>query len=112
MQQTVQSISNVAGAPTGTVTPFTVVPGPNGSGNQRSLVLNWGYTPPGDQTGFTIQRATNPNFSGSTTIQVGNVFTYTNTGLARNTTYFYRVRAKNAFGWSAWSVVVSTTTNA
>jgi FtsP/CotA-like multicopper oxidase with cupredoxin domain len=112
MQQTVQSVSNVLGEPTGVVTLTSVVPGANGPGTQRSLVLSWTYAPGGDQTGFTIQRATNAAFTNATTIQVGNVFTYTNTALARNTTYYYRVRARNAFGWGAWSVVVSRTTNA
>jgi hypothetical protein len=111
MQQIVQSISNTAGAPTGVASLTSVVPGANGPGNQRRLVLSWTYAPGGDQTGFTIQRATNAAFSNPTTIQVGDVLTYTNTGLARNTTYYYRVRARNAFGWTVWSNVVSRITN-
>jgi FtsP/CotA-like multicopper oxidase with cupredoxin domain len=105
MQQVVQSSSGIVGAPIGTTTVTSIVPGPS-QGNNRSLVLTWTYAPDAGstlQTGFTIQRATNPNFTGATNIQLGNVFTYTNTGLSRNTTYWYRVRAKNSFGFSAWS---------
>jgi len=107
---TVQSTSKTVGAPTGTTTLVSATAGA-GPGNNRNVVLTWSYAPGGDQTGFTIQRANNPAFTSPvTTIQVGDISTYNNTGLQRGRTYYYRVRANNAFGWSAWSNVLSATT--
>jgi hypothetical protein len=65
-----------------------------------------------NETGFTIQRATNPNFNGATTITLNgaNQTAYNNTGRAPNTTYFYRVRAFNPLGVSPWSNTASATT--
>jgi hypothetical protein len=40
-----------------------------------------------------------------------NVTTYSDTGLNRATTYYYRVRAYNAGGNSAYSNIASATTN-
>ena len=65
-----------------------------------------------DETGFTIDRATNATFtSGLASFNVGaNVTTYSDTGLAAATTYYYRVRAFNAAGSSANSNTASATT--
>jgi hypothetical protein len=65
-----------------------------------------------DESGFQIERCTN---SGCTNFaQIGqtlaNVTTFNNTGLARRTTYRYRVRAFNAAGSSAYSNIVTATT--
>ena len=111
MQSTLSSPSNVLGEPRGVVT-VTLANGASGPGTQRSQVVSWSYAPSGDQTGFTIQRATNSAFTGATTFQVNTptATSFTSTGLSRNTTYWYRVRAKNAFGWTAWSTAVSATT--
>lgn len=75
---------------------FTVVNGPNGGGNSRSVILTWTDNS-NNETGFTIQRATNAAFTqGLTTINVGaNITTLTQTGLSRNTQYYYRIRANN-----------------
>jgi hypothetical protein len=65
------------------------------------------------ETGFTIQRATNATFTaGLTTITLNatNQSSYSNTGLTANTLYYYRVRAFNASGNSAWSNTASATT--
>ena len=56
-----------------------------------------------NETGFKIERckgSTCTNFSQITTVGA-NVASYSNTGLAKNTTYRYRVRAYNASGNSA-----------
>ncbi|MFN8630190.1 MAG: Ig-like domain repeat protein, partial [Chloroflexota bacterium] len=65
-----------------------------------------------NETGFTIQRATNAAFTtGLATINVGaNVTAYSNTGRAPGTRYYYRVRANSGFGNSGWSNVAFATT--
>lgn len=83
---------------------FTATNGPNGNGNNRSVVLAW-QDLSNNETGFTIQRATNAAFtSGLNTVNLGaGVTTLTQTGLARNTQYWYRIRANNgAVSSSAW----------
>ncbi|WP_026841383.1 multicopper oxidase domain-containing protein [Citrifermentans bremense] len=83
---------------------FTAVNGPNGTGNNRSVILNW-QDLSSNETGFTVQRATNATFTtgvSNTTVGAG-VTTLTQTGLARNTNYHYRVRANNgSIVSSAW----------
>jgi len=83
---------------------LTAANGPNGGGNSRSVILTW-QDLSNNETGFTLQRATNATFtSGLTTINIAvNSTTYTNTGLSRNTQYWYRIRANNgAIITSAW----------
>ncbi len=66
----------------------------------------------GDETGFRIERCTGSgctNFAEIGTVGA-NVTSYSNTGLARNTVYSYRVRAYNASGNSAYSNTVSVRT--
>ena len=65
------------------------------------------------QTGFTIERSTDPNFLNFVqlfTISGPNLLTYSDTGLSQNTTYFYRVEAFNSTGNSRFSNVASATT--
>ncbi len=63
-----------------------------------------------DETGFKIERSQD----GITFTQIGtvgsNVTAVANTGLSRRTTYYYRVRAYNAAGNSAYSNIASATT--
>jgi len=75
---------------------LTGVNGPNGTGNNRTVILTW-VDLSNNETGFTIQRSTNAAFtSGLTTVNVAaNVTTLTQTGLSRNTNYYYRIRANN-----------------
>jgi len=87
---------------------FTAVNGPNGGGNSRSVILSW-LDNSTDETGFTIQRATNAAFtSGLTTTNVAAVTgtgtrTLTVTGLSRNTVYYFRIRANNgAIIFTGW----------
>jgi hypothetical protein len=74
---------------------FTAVNGAN-SNNNRSVVLKWTDNS-SNETGFTIQRATNAAFTtGLTTTNVAaNITTFTVTGLSRNTSYYFRIRANN-----------------
>jgi FtsP/CotA-like multicopper oxidase with cupredoxin domain len=76
---------------------FTAANGSNGAGNSRSVVLTWTDNS-NNESGFTIQRSTNATFTGNgvNTVTVGaNVTTLTQTGLSRNTQYWYRIRANN-----------------
>jgi titin len=64
-----------------------------------------------DETGFKIERKTGAGGTYAQIATVGaSVTTYSNTGLAIGTNYFYRVRATNAGGDSAYSNVASATT--
>ena len=74
---------------------LTAVTGPNAN-RTRSVILNWTDIS-NNETGFTIQRATNSLFTqGLTTVTVGaNVTMLTQTGLSPNTQYWYRIRANN-----------------
>ena len=100
-------------APTQTVDP---IPAPSNlvatAVSSTQINLTWTDNAP-SETGFTIQRATNSAFTtGLTTITLNgaNQTFYTNTGRAPNTTYYYRVRAFNALGVSAWSTIASAFT--
>ncbi|MGD8869034.1 MAG: fibronectin type III domain-containing protein, partial [Gemmatimonadales bacterium] len=67
----------------------------------------------GDETGFRIERKTEPDGSFALIATVGaNVTKYYNTGLAGGTTYTYRVRAFNTIGDSPNSNEASATTGA
>ncbi len=83
---------------------FIAVNGPNGNGNNRTVILTWTDNS-NNETGFTIQRATNAQFtSGLNTVTVAaNTTALTQTGLSRNTSYYYRIRANNGtIIFSAW----------
>jgi FtsP/CotA-like multicopper oxidase with cupredoxin domain len=76
-------------------TNFTVVNGPVVK-RLDSVILNW-IDNSSNETGFTIQRATNSLFTqGLTTVTVpANTTTLNVTGLAKNTQYWFRIRANN-----------------
>jgi len=73
------------------------------------VVVTWSYSPSGDQTGFTIERATNAGFTqGVTTFNVGpDLRTYSDGPIKKAGIYYYRVVATNALGNGAWSNVLS-----
>ena len=84
---------------------FSAANGPNGNGNNRTVILTWSADT-ANVSGFTIQRATNAAFtSGLSSATVANpaTTTLTQTGLSRNTSYYYRIRANNgpvvSSGW-------------
>ena len=63
-----------------------------------------------NETGFRIERSPdNVNFTQIATVGT-NVQSYSNTGLAASTTYYYRVRATNATGDSGYSNTANATT--
>jgi hypothetical protein len=67
-----------------------------------------------NETGYKIERAPAVNNAAGTFAQIAtvgaNVKTYSNTGLSANTTYYYRVRAYNTVGNSAYSNTASART--
>lgn len=79
----------------------------------RAITLTWTDNA-NNETGFTIQRSTNSFFTaGLQTYNVGaNVTSFVNnTGLAGNTNYYYRVRARNLLGNSTYSNTAIVKTN-
>jgi len=81
------------------------------SPGNRQAILTW--SPPADNGGLAITSYSiyRGNFSGGETllITIGNVLTYTDTGLANGQTYYYKVSAWNAMGEGAKSNEASTT---
>jgi hypothetical protein len=72
--------------------------------------LSWSDNSTGE-SGFRIERsANNRKFSQVTTVGPG-VTTYSNTGLRRGKTYYYRVRANGSPANSAYSNTASATAN-
>ncbi|MDQ6915143.1 MAG: fibronectin type III domain-containing protein, partial [Actinomycetota bacterium] len=65
-----------------------------------------------NETNFVVERDTSSSFASPTVATVGaDVSSYADTGLSPSTTYYYRVKAKNATGPSAYSNVASATTS-
>jgi len=84
-------------------TNLTVVNGPNAN-KTRSVILSW-FDNSNNETGFTIQRATNSTFTlGLANIPVAaNTQSLTVTGLSRSTQYWFRIRSNNgSFIFSIW----------
>jgi hypothetical protein len=87
--------------------PSNLVATSNGS---RRIDLSWSDNSTGE-SGFRIERsANNRKFSQVTTVGPG-VTTYSNTGLRRGKTYYYRVRANGSPANSAYSNTASATAN-
>ena len=93
-----------------------IPPAPNATAatniQQTFFEANWDASTGAD--GYYLDVATDNGFtsfvSGYDNLNVGNVTTYTVSGLADNTEYFYRVRAFNTGGTSGNSNVISVTT--
>jgi hypothetical protein len=80
-----------------------VTAAPTFGGNARAT-LNWAGTWTTNPSSFTIERATNSTFTSnlSSFTLAGNLRTTTQI-VARNTVYYYRIRANNNIsGSSAW----------
>lgn len=77
-------------------------PGGLAAASGRQVILSWTDAAT-NEAGFAIERGRD----GSSFAEIGrtgaNATAYTDTGLEANTTYWYRVRAFNAAGYSAYS---------
>ena len=104
----VSPYSNQASATTPVINPPSGLTATTLASNQ--LRINWADNS-GDETGFKIERKTGATgtWAQITTVAV-NVTSYTNTGLAANTAYYYRVRSYNAGGNSPYSNEANATT--
>jgi FtsP/CotA-like multicopper oxidase with cupredoxin domain len=91
----------VAGSPASPA-PVTATAQTQGNRNAR-VTLTWNNVD--NETGYTIQRATNAAFTANVvTVTVGaDVTTYTTGNVARNTPFYFRVNAVNGAGASAWA---------
>jgi len=83
--------------------------------NITATAFNANWTASAGATTYYLDVNTNSSFTGTWILNnqnVGNVTTYSVSGLSCNTTYYYRVRAANSCGTSANSNVISVTTAA
>jgi hypothetical protein len=63
-----------------------------------------------DETGFEVEISTDGKTFAKIASPAVNVVIYQSTGLAASTPYWYRIRAKNASGFSAYSNIATATT--
>ena len=105
--------SNSAWSNTVTVLYTTIPAAPAGltatlAGSSASLTWT-AHASTAPATHLRIQRATDPGFTSNVTDILTDpaLSTYTDSGVAQGTTYYYRVRAENQASNSAWSNVAS-----
>ena len=110
--------TNVAGSDTQSFTLTVVGPpaAPSGlkaTGRGKTVSLTWknNASAPSAATGILIQRSTNARFTTAvTSTTVGPaVTTHIDATVVKGKKYYYRVRAHNAVGYSAWSNVSNVT---
>lgn len=104
--------SNVADATT--QAPPVTIPRPPTSltataASSSQINLSWTDNA-NDETGFEVERSTDGTNFAKITDVAANATTYANTGLNSSTKYYYRIRAKNSAGNSAYSNIADATT--
>jgi FtsP/CotA-like multicopper oxidase with cupredoxin domain len=102
------AISNEVVIPAAPPAPLNVQATAIRRGNNARVTLTWQEVLNSNETGFTIQMATNTAFTANlVTSQVGaNVHTWSSGNISRNTPYYFRVQAFNDAGPSAWTNAV------
>ncbi|MBN1997758.1 VCBS repeat-containing protein [candidate division KSB1 bacterium] len=89
--------------------PFLTFPVDGDDGEGTSVCLNWQKV--NDATYYQIQIDSDPNFSSPKFIQANTHLTYfIFSGLEEQTTYYWRVQARDAYSQSKWSSVRRFTT--
>jgi len=104
--KTVDVVLNVqAGVPS---VPSLTSPANAATNQSQSLNLTW--TAAANAATYTIQMATDAGFTANVTTNSVATTTYNATGLTQNTQYFWRVKALNGCGESAYSSAFNFTT--
>jgi len=98
-------LSVQAGVPT---VPSLTSPANAATNQALSTTLTWAAAT--NAATYTVQTATNAGFTANLTTNSVSATTYNATGLTQNTQYFWRVKAVNGCGESAYSSVYSFTT--
>ncbi len=101
--------SNIADATTPDAPPAAPARLTATAASTTQIDLNWGDASD-NETGFEIERSTDGVTFAKIADVAANATTYPNTGLTPNTRYYYRIRAKNAVGTSAYANVADATT--
>lgn len=79
------------------------------TGGSAQVSLSWAVT--SGATSYNVYRGTSTNSESTTAIATGIAATsYTDTGLAGSTTYYYKVTAVNSYGTSGYSTEANATT--
>jgi Matrixin/Fibronectin type III domain len=92
-------------------TPSGLVAGANPSNPTSSLALSWADNA-NNETGYSVERSADGRSFTQIAQAAANTGAWTDTGLNSATAYYYRVRAFNSSGNSAYSNVASAQTHA
>jgi hypothetical protein len=88
------------------VTPPTTPSGLSGTVSSNTVQIAWNDV--SGETSYSLERSTSATSGFTQIASLGaNVITYSDSGLTSGTTYYYRIRASNSAGSSAYSSVVS-----
>jgi acid phosphatase type 7 len=101
--------SNVASATTLPLTP-PAAPTAFAAAAESKTAIRLDWATASGATGYTLERSLDgATWAGVGAVLEGAAVSYTNTGLSAGTPYFYRLRASNADGVSAWVEASATT---